>query len=72
MNYFTALENVHTECAYSELEIILDRMQSFNPLTADLNPILHLLKLLGAHHIFHVSELRVNSIPLFIYLFVYL
>ena len=30
----------------------------FNPLNAELNPICHLLALLGAHHIFHVSELK--------------
>ena len=30
------------------------------PLKAELNPICHLLALLGVHHIFHVSELRVN------------
>jgi len=33
----------------------------FNPLSAELNPICHLLALLGAHHIFHVSGLRVNQ-----------
>ena len=32
-----------------------------NPLIAELNPICHLLALLGAHHIFHVSGLRVNG-----------
>jgi len=32
----------------------------FNPLNAELNPICHLLVLLGAHHILHVSGLRVN------------
>ena len=32
----------------------------FNPLDAELNPICHLLALLGAHHIFHVSRKRVN------------
>ena len=32
----------------------------FNPLNAKLNPICHLLALLGAGHIFHVSRLRVN------------
>jgi len=32
----------------------------FNPLKADLNPICHLLALLGAPYIFHVSGLRVN------------
>jgi len=31
-----------------------------NPLNAELNPIYHLLALLGAHHIFHVSRVRVN------------
>jgi hypothetical protein len=31
-----------------------------NPLKAELNPICHLLALLGAHHILHVSGLRVN------------
>jgi len=33
----------------------------FNPLNAELNPICHLLALLGPHHIFHVSGLRVNE-----------
>jgi hypothetical protein len=31
-----------------------------NPLNAELHPICHLLALLGAHHIFHVSRTRVN------------
>jgi hypothetical protein len=31
-----------------------------NPLNAKLNPICHLLELLGAHHIPHVSRIRVN------------
>jgi hypothetical protein len=31
-----------------------------NPLKAELNPICHLLALLGAQHIFHVRGLRVN------------
>jgi len=33
----------------------------FNPLNAQLNPICHLLALLGAHYIFHVSGLRVKE-----------
>jgi hypothetical protein len=33
---------------------------AFNPLNAQLNPICHLLALLGVHYTFHVSELRVN------------
>ena len=36
-------------------------MININPLNADLNPIHHLLALLGAHHILHVSRIRVNS-----------
>jgi len=31
-----------------------------NPLNAELNPICHLLALLGAHLIFHVRRIRVN------------
>jgi hypothetical protein len=31
-----------------------------NPLNAELHPICHLLALLGAHHILHVSRIRVN------------
>jgi len=35
-------------------------LRSINPLNAKLNPIFHLLALLGAHHILHVSRVRVN------------
>ena len=31
-----------------------------NPLNAELNPIRHLLASVGAHHILHVSTVRVN------------
>jgi len=31
-----------------------------NPLNAELYPICHLLALLGAHHILHVSRIRVK------------
>ena len=34
----------------------------FNPLNAELNPICHLLALLGDHHIFHFSGLRVKFV----------
>jgi hypothetical protein len=33
-----------------------------NPLNAELNPICHLLELLGAHHILYISRIRVNNI----------
>jgi hypothetical protein len=34
------------------------RIEYINPLNAKLNPICHVLVLLGAHHIFHVSRIR--------------
>jgi len=34
----------------------------FNPLNAELNPICHLLALLGAHRILHVSGVMVNNV----------
>jgi hypothetical protein len=37
----------------------------FNPLNTELNPICHLLALLGAHHILHVSGVKVNIYILF-------
>jgi hypothetical protein len=36
-------------------------MHNINPLKTQLNPICHLLALLGAHHILHVSRISVNS-----------
>jgi hypothetical protein len=33
----------------------------FNSLNAELNPVCHLLALLGAHHILHVSRVRVKD-----------
>ena len=38
----------------------LDSNNALNPLNAELNPICHLLALLGAHHILHVSRIRVK------------
>ena len=36
-----------------------------NPLNAELNPICHLLALLRAHHILHVSRIRVKEYHIF-------
>ena len=33
-----------------------------NPLNAELNPTRHLLTLVGAHHIVHVSRIRVKKV----------
>jgi len=40
---------------------------TFNPLNAKLNPICHLLALLGAHHILHISRIRVKNRASYIY-----
>jgi hypothetical protein len=44
-------------------------LKHFNPLNSELNPICHLLVLLGAHHIYHVSGLMVNSFFFFFFFF---
>jgi hypothetical protein len=38
------------------------KQDNFNTLKAELNPICHLLALLGAHLILHVSRIRVKKI----------
>jgi len=39
---------------------VLYLLKCFNPLNAELKPICHLLAVLGAHHILHVSRVRVK------------
>jgi len=41
--------------------------RSFNPLNTELNPIYYLLALLEAHHILHVSRIRVKCMSVFTY-----
>jgi len=48
--YLMNSKEIHTSCIF----------QFFNPLNADLNPICHLLALLGAQRILHVSRIRVK------------
>ena len=48
-----------------------------NPLKPKLNPICYLLALLGAHHLLHVSRIRVKSLTLrllmsYIYIYIYM
>jgi len=40
-------------------------LSNFNPTNAELNPVCHLLALLGSHHILHVSRIRVNETSVF-------
>ena len=42
--------------------VILIPFSDFNPLNAELNSICHLLALLEAHHILHVSGVRVKEV----------
>ena len=49
----------HNSCTYVQLFALYFGV--FNPLNAELNPICHLLALLGAHHILHVSGERVKG-----------
>jgi hypothetical protein len=52
-----------TEIALSQENIVLFRdYHLFNPLNAKLNPNCHLLALLGDHHIFRVSGIRIKMI----------
>jgi len=37
------------------------KIRNINPLNAELNPICHLLAFFGAHHILHISRIRVNT-----------
>jgi len=48
--------------AFKGLSNIYDRKHEINPLNAELNPICRLLALLGAHHILHISRIRVNTV----------
>ena len=41
--------------------VIVEITLSLNPLNAELNPIRHLLALVEARHIVHVSRIRVNA-----------
>jgi len=46
--------------ACPRVSVIHYQSMLLNPLNAKLNPICHLLASLGAHHILHVSRVRVN------------
>jgi len=54
--------NSPVKCALATQHIVTSsvRKLALNPLNAELNPICHLLALLGTHHILHVSMVRVN------------
>ena len=52
-----------------------NKLQTINPLNAELNPICYLLALLGAHHFLHVSRIGVKSLTLRLlmsYIYIYM
>jgi len=56
-----AIEKSHLDTQQRQgLEPTLSKCR-LNPLNTELNPICHLLTLLGAHHILHVSRVRVKD-----------
>ena len=55
------INGLHTDiCQLTKRQ--LQNCLEFNTLNAELNPIRHLLALVGARHIVHVSRIRVNSV----------
>jgi len=51
-------------CRDTDIDIFgpqINKCRLFDPLNAELNPTRHLLTLLGAHKIFHVSRIRVKD-----------
>jgi hypothetical protein len=70
--YLRARAHTHT---HTHTRVLIDSY--INPLNAKVNPICHLLALLGAHHILHVSRIRVNTharayVPKYIHRIIYL
>ena len=61
---FVSFDNFLTAVVFGVLDGRIILKMDLNPLNAELNPICHLHALLGAHHIFHVSGLRVKEIGL--------
>jgi hypothetical protein len=51
---------MNVEFTYCIASAYYVKCTDFNPLKAELNPICHLLALLGAHPILHVSRIKVN------------
>ena len=55
-------ENVHFEAlVVGDVSRLQVGEKAFNPLNEESNTIRHLLALLGAHYILHVSRIRVNK-----------
>jgi len=55
-------DRLHSLQPYLYSPHVFKPRNSINPLNAELNPICHLLALLGVHHFLHVSRIRVKSL----------
>ena len=69
-------EMVCAHCAVRTESLNTIQFVFFNPLNPELNPICYLLALLGAHHFFHVSRIRVKLLTFrllmsYIYIYIY-
>jgi hypothetical protein len=60
LHFYNFILVIDTTVQNNDNEISLN----FNPLNAELNPLCHLLTLLGAHLIFHISRIRVKPMRL--------
>jgi len=54
--------NLHRDRRWVKLSDT-NSIEDINPLNAELYPTCHLLALLEAHHILHISRIRVNVVP---------
>jgi len=59
-----SIQALHSIVTDLQIESDFFRIFCLNPVNAKLNPICYLLALLGAHHILHVSRIRVKHYPL--------
>ena len=57
---YQLLQQAYGEDAVGHTQVF-DWFRRFNPLNTELNPICHLLALLGAHPILHFSRIRVKE-----------
>ena len=61
------INNIHSYWKHAQCQNKL--WLPFNSSNAELNPICYLLPLLGAHHILHISRIRVKPLLFFEFLF---
>ena len=55
----------------TNITYIMQMFLKFNPLNPKLDPICYLLALLGAHHFFHVSRIRVKLLTFRLLMYIY-